>query len=103
MKKGLLEKQILEILEECEQARNDDMVLATTLWIKFYEDSFAVIDDIYYVKLRDMRKKLPREDHISRIRRKIQNDRKLFLPTSEEVRRLRRISEDDWYAWSIIN
>lgn len=43
---------------------------------------------------------LPREDHIKRIRAKIQNEEKKFLPTTEEVRRQRKISEEDWRAWS---
>lgn len=43
---------------------------------------------------------LPREDNIKRIRAKIQNEEHKYLPTTLEVARQRKISEEEWKAWS---
>ena len=43
---------------------------------------------------------LPREDNVKRIRAKFQNEKKMYLPTSLEVARQRKISEEEWRAWS---
>lgn len=44
---------------------------------------------------------LPREDNIKRVRAKIQNEEHKYLPTTEEVRKQRKISEEEWHAWSV--
>ena len=43
---------------------------------------------------------MPREDNIKRVRAKIQNEEKKYLPTNLEVARQRKIAEEDWKAWS---
>ena len=43
---------------------------------------------------------LPREDNVKRIRAKFQNEEKKYLPTTLEVARQRKISEEEWRAWS---
>lgn len=46
---------------------------------------------------------LPREDNVKRIRAKFQNEKKMYLPTSLEVAKQRKISDEEWRAWSKSN
>jgi len=44
-------------------------------------------------------KELPREDHVKRIRAKIQNEEGRLLPTRWEVAKQRKIEEQKWRAF----
>ena len=100
MDKIKLRDMIEDRLEFVEATRNSDITLTIEIWRKYYSDS--VLDTsrgektgIFIESLYS----LPREDNIKRIRAKIQNEEKKFLPTDASVRRKRQISEDDWYDY----
>jgi len=88
-------EQILFILDKLPDTRNDDVLLTTEIWKEFYSDIIENGRDWFFVFLDDIWK-LPREDHIKRIRAKIQNDEKRFLPTSWEVAKKRQINQWVW-------
>ena len=96
MYKKDLKKIILESLENCPDTRNSDIKLTNFIWINYFPDLVSIDKDgEYTVKLLDLYK-LPREDNVKRIRAKIQNEEHLFLPTDPEVRKKRKISEQEW-------
>ena len=84
--KNLLYKRIKVILETFPDTRNSDILLTTTLWENYYPNKvilqestgrkFVSIEDLYI---------LPREDHIKRLRAKIQNEEREFLPTDLKI------------------
>lgn len=98
--KKKLRDMIEERLENVEKARNSDVTLTIEVWKKYYpeyvldtsqgEKSGIFLDALFI---------LPREDNIKRIRATIQNEEKKFLPTDPEVRRKRKISEEEWYDY----
>ena len=77
-KRGELEKQIRYVLENDEQSRNSDIRLTQMVWWRYHNRSMRTIDGKVYVEIKELFT-LPREDHIKRIRAKIQNDMKEFL------------------------
>lgn len=97
-KKGELEKQVITVLKTDERSRNDDIRLTQVLWYLFYKSRLIHQNNEYLVRIDDLFT-LPREDHISRIRRKIQNDRGEYLPTDPAVRKKRSISTEDWQKY----
>lgn len=101
-----LKSKVLEILEKYENTRNDDAILTFMIIYTYLRDEMfvkKVIDvdgiakDKYYISTTAL--KMVREDHVKRIRAKIQNDELKFLPTKEEVRKARRISETTWHYY----
>jgi len=97
--KGLLRKQIITILSNTPKARDSDQYLTLCIWNRFYPEKIITLPDgDLSVKLKDIML-LPREDNIKRIRAIIQNEEKLFLPTSLEVAKQRKIEENDWRAY----
>ena len=98
MKRGLLKEQILATLERDEVSRNSDIRLTQVLWWTYYRryftKDFANCD--WCIRIQHL-SKLPREDHIARIRRVIQNDEKRFVPTDRSVAIKRGFDEVE--AW----
>lgn len=91
-----LTEQILFILDKLPDTRNDDVLLTTEIWKEFYgEMIYDLKTDSPFILLSDLWN-LPREDHIKRIRAKIQNDEKRFLPTSWEVAKKQQINQWVW-------
>ena len=88
MRLHTLKNQIEQILETVTPARNSDLVLMINVWRKFYN-----VGD--YVKLEFMHE-LPNEASICRLRRKIQNHEKKFIPTDEKVAKDRGWKEEEW-------
>ena len=94
-----LKKQIEYILENYPETRNDDIDLTIKVWQHFpplNEDTGRNVKIIYsdktnkyYIALDDLHW-LQREDHIKRIRAKIQNNEKRFLPTNPKVAEFRK-------------
>lgn len=90
-------------LEADEASRNSDIRLTQAIWYRYFQKYLFKNDkDRWCVELSLMFE-LPREDNIKRIRAKIQNEEKKFLPSDPEVRKQRKISEDDWYDWAAGN
>lgn len=95
MKKGLLEKQIRHILATDEKSRNSDIRLTQMVWWNHHRSKLHQINGRVMVDVADLFT-LPREDNIKRIRAKIQNDNKEFLPTDPAVAKKRGWQEDEW-------
>lgn len=95
MKKGLLEQQIRHTLSIDEKSRNSDIRLTQMIWWHHYRNRMKMIDGKVYVNVADLFE-LPREDNIKRIRAKIQNVNKEFLPTDPAIAKKRGWQEDEW-------
>lgn len=95
MKIKMLDKQVRTVLAEDEKSRNSDVRLTQVIWWKFYPNSVGFHNDKAFVYLERMFE-LPREDNIKRIRAKIQNEEKLYLPTDRAVAKRRGWLEDEW-------
>lgn len=92
-----LKKEILITLERYAPARDNDLVLMLYIWRDFYPSrTFRDAAGKAYYYALDIKDSLPREDHIKRIRAKIQNEEKKWLPTSWIVAKKRKIAEADW-------
>jgi len=91
-----LEQKIIYCLEKYPETRNSDTKLTNAIWLEFYKDKlFSTADGNAAIKLIDLYN-LPTQDDVKRIRAKIQNEKHLFLPTSIEIRKKRKIKEEDW-------
>lgn len=90
-----LDKKVRYCLEKDEASRNSDIRLTQVIWWTYYRDSLKEIDTVFYVSLGKLFD-LPREDNIKRIRAKIQNEERLFLPTDPAVAKKRGWLEDEW-------
>lgn len=78
-----------------EKSRNSDIRLTQMIWWNYYKSSLLNHDGKIYVNMADLYN-LPREDNIKRIRAKIQNDLKEFLPTDPAIAKKRGWQEDEW-------
>jgi hypothetical protein len=91
-----LKKKVYYCLENDKQSRNSDIRLTVYLWATFHKEAWVVDErgnrGVNVTKLFD----LPREDHIARARRQIQNDDRKFPPTSLKVAEARGWLEDEW-------
>ena len=90
-----MEKKIRAILESDEQSRNSDIRLTQVYWWIYYKEYMEVINGRAYILLADLNK-LPSQDGIKRIRAKIQNDHKEYLPTDKAVAIKRGMTEVEW-------
>ena len=79
-----LEHKIIYCLKFFPYTRNSDMDLTVEIWKNFEESNLKIIDGDYYLKLSNL-KEVSREDNIKRIRAKIQNEERLFLPTDISI------------------
>ncbi len=92
-----LKEQVEIILRDCVDSRNSDVTLMIRLWERFYshyilENKATGAKGINIKSLYE----LPREDHIKRYRAHFQNDKSMYLPTSLEVVKQRRINQEVW-------
>lgn len=95
-----LKSKILKILAEFPKARDSDIWLTIKLWTLYYPTRIDRTDpENPKIALKDILE-MPREDNVKRIRAKIQNEEHLYLPESFQVRKQRKISEDEWRDWS---
>lgn len=90
-----LDKKVRSVLAEDKESRNDDIRLTQLIWWKYCQNLIRMIDDKPYINMLNLHN-LPREDHIKRIRAKIQNDEKQYLPTNPAVAKKRGWKEDEW-------
>lgn len=79
---------VLYCLKEFPASRNSDKLLTWKIWETF----FWVRDKIDFNKFME----LPTEDAVKRLRAKIQNEDKKFLPTNKEVAIQRGWKENEW-------
>jgi len=93
--------KVRSILKEKEETRNNDGHLLAHYVAKYYP---RLVDDTVVtnktVSLGNFRY-FPPVETITRARRIIQNVDKEFLPTTEAVRKARRIKEQDYKNWEV--
>lgn len=94
MEKLELTKKVMYILEKYEWARNSDVMLHMILINEYFPESIVTFSEkeIFVNTLTLYR---VREDHIKRIRARF-NAKGLYLPTDENVRKQRKISQEIW-------
>lgn len=90
-----LKDQVEYCLKHYEKSRNSDIHLTIAVWLKFYKDKVIIKDGKAFIDVESLFI-LPREDSVKRLRAMIQNDGNKYLPTSYEVRKQRKIKEEDW-------
>lgn len=90
-----LEHKVLATLASDKQSRNSDIRLTQAIWWRYYREHLTVVDNKWYVKLESMYE-LPREDNIKRVRARIQNVDRKYLPTDIEVAKKRGWKEQEW-------
>lgn len=93
-----LDSKVRYCLRNDDKSRNSDIRLTQFIWWNFYRESLKEIDGVFYVALGKLFD-LPREDNIKRIRAKIQNEEKLYLPTDPAVAKKRGWLEDGWRGY----
>lgn len=98
MKLKTLKKEVEYCLEKYEKARNSDIYLTNAVWIHFYKDFLRMYDNDWCLPLKYNGYVASRDD-IKRIRAKIQNDEKRFLPTNWEVAKKRKWKEQEYYEY----
>lgn len=91
-----LKAKVLYCLSKDLESRNSDIRLMKMVWWEYHNSKlFQNLEGDTCVRLKDL-DDLPREDHIKRIRAKIQNEEYRYLPTRLEVVKARKINEDKW-------
>lgn len=98
MKQGKLTDLVRQILRENENARNNDTYLTALVIHRRMPQCYQIIDGKAWIAYEAI--KIYREDHVKRVRAKIQNDEGKYLPTDPEVRKQRKISEEEWLSWT---
>lgn len=97
--KKLIYKQIVTILINYPESRNNDLLLTKLIWKTFYSGRMKQSQDgETYVRLDDIFI-LPREDSIKRIRCMIQNTERRYLPTDKKVLKERITKSSEWKAF----
>lgn len=88
-----LEEKICWLLKRYPKLRNSDRLLVFYYWIIADKFKGELVDETIL--------KLTPAESITRIRRLIQNELNLFLPTEPTVREARDIAEKTWTEWII--
>lgn len=100
-----LSEKVLRILHDYEATRNDDAELTQTIILVYLPEHVIQHNGTYFFSREAL--SFVREDHVKRVRAKIQNGNRKkgiagrYLPTLESVRRKRRIRQEDWELWSL--
>ena len=81
MDKNTLVHQVEFVLNTEPETRNSDITLTIAIWKRYYTHLIDPQDKIYIKDLFE----LPREDNIKRIRSKIQNEERAYLPTDPAI------------------
>lgn len=90
-----LESAVRRVLSNSVDARNDDRVLTLNVWWDISKTSFVQLGDQWYVSVEAIKKWLPQESSIKRIRAKIQNEYKELRPTDPAVELRRSAAKKD--------
>jgi hypothetical protein len=90
-----LKNKIEYILREYPETRNSDVSLTCMLWWHYYRSYLIKSGEEYLLNLKYL-KRVPSQDAIRRIRAKIQNEERKFLPTNLEVAKQRHWQEEEW-------
>jgi hypothetical protein len=100
LKRGALKVAVEKVLREQPSTRDDDALLTLWVWLEVAPDKMEAIPgrEGKWVKARNILD-LPKEDHVSRIRRWFQ-ERGQYPTTNPYIARKRHQSEEDWKRWS---
>lgn len=90
-----LKDKILFCLERYPETRNSDILLTRAVWYEFHNSKLFEMNGKKAVLLESLMD-LPREDHVKRIRAKIQNEEKRFLPTDLKILKQRKLLAEEW-------
>lgn len=85
-----LRKQVETVMRENPKTRDDDKLLTVAVWMKYYLPPYRTVVNLTEIM------ELPSQASIKRVRAKIQNVAKEYLPTTAEVAKIRKISEEAW-------
>jgi len=89
-----LKEKILFCLENFEITRNDDAQLTFFIIHKYLPNEIIQVEGKWFISTEAL--KQVREDNVKRLRAIVQNLEHRFLPTTEEVRKKRKIGEQEW-------
>ncbi len=92
-----LKQKVEAILRDVPASRDSDVTLTIEIWKEYFPKLVLTSPTtgrqaVLLSSLYD----LPREDNVKRIRAHFQNDLLKYLPTSLEVAKQRKISEEVW-------
>lgn len=89
IEKTSLYAKVEQVLKEEPDTRNSDVALMISVWTRFYGvgQSHVALEKLY---------DLPQQPDIKRIRARIQNDEKRYVPTSWGVAKVRKWKEREW-------
>ncbi len=93
-----LVQQVEFILSTIPESRNSDITLTTEIWKRYHQGSMIKTEVGEAVLLRDLFD-LPREDNVKRVRAKIQNEERRYLPTDEKIFQERAKLSKEWRAF----
>lgn len=98
-----LKNKVYKILKHYPKARNSDLVLTAIFWQVYFPSRMQRDENgKKYIYLSDFLV-LTKQSDIGRVRQIIQNVDGEFLPDSQEVRKQRKINEEQWKAYIIKN
>lgn len=97
MRKETLKDRVEHILRTIPETRDDDTLLALQVWHHLRSDLFLSLEgkEGLYIRAKDLLDHLPNHDHISRIRRKFQEEGK-YPATRPAIIAQRSRSQKDW-------
>jgi len=90
-----LQIKVEHCLAKYPDTRNSDILLTRAVWWEYHNSSIFEHNGRKAVHLDDLMD-LPREDHIKRLRAKL-NEAGKYLPTDEKVIKQRRLLEKVWH------
>jgi|ETNvirnome_2_300_1030623.scaffolds.fasta_scaffold186314_1 hypothetical protein len=97
-----LEEKVRYCLERSERARNSDVFLTQMIiWEYLRPETLKGEDGRIYFSADSGY--IVREDNVKRIRARLQNEKNLYLPTEEKIRKARRINEEEWRRYLGLN
>lgn len=99
-RKDSLRDRVYLVLQNSEDSRNSDVIL----WLKVldlsgYRTKKMIDTDGSSKVVIPLEGLSIKQSDVQRIRAMIQNKKHQFLPTYEEVRKARKISEEEWEGW----
>ena len=91
--KETLKSKVEYILSTIPETRNDDTLLALQVWHSLRSDLFLSLEgrEGLYIRAKDLLDHLPNHDHISRIRRKFQEEVNIHRPIQRLLDRGRNL------------
>lgn len=93
--KHTLERMVWSVLKHFPETRNSDITLTQQVWKSFYPQYLLEQNGKTYINIENLFN-VPREDNIKRIRAKIQNVDRQWLPTDVKIFIKRIEMSEEW-------